>query len=1049
MPPASSALVRRAPRLLPAILLALLAPACGSSGGGTALDVGYDAARGRVLVEVNRPLKDGERLHARLRNGAIGEFDCARDVAALPRVDGEPVDGGPATFAGPAVDDAVFEPVYDDRWLEGEPTAEMIAAAIASQAVIDVCLVSDAGVVREGEFDVRRALDQDGAAGKADGEEELIASTEAYAEKCVEELGEIPFFQPLADGDYTTYDCLDATPIATTVTDADGVVAHPDEEVDQCDNPQYIYSLCEPNAVDGETNGPRVTSAANPEGTEWVLLCRKSRAQEGQYNDIAMIGHNPYTGKTCYFQNALSVRTDGVHVPHPGDKVESPASPQQSTSLWQGIHGGLGSGIQCARCHDADPFIHTPWIDQAVDERGDPVVPKMGIDEDFGLGYADAPYSIVNTQGQGWTMPKVLTSPEAAACTRCHRIGDGRWTDDWIDRLVGEDSAWKNLTSPAMRTFAHTFWMPPDLEGLSEATWATSEFGRAVDFIQACGANPSGCTWAELPTDPLGEDGELPTIDLTGEELARAAGAVLGADVDDASCPGGNCATRRCAECHSLSVGALRRWHEYTELAWSDCDLDRDPESMTQAQARASIKCMRLDPSDASSPFAAARLGILATGVQYGQFRKLFQKAEGDGWLMPYLQFKARVGMPKGNHPKLSQREFAIVSKWFADGLPAIDDVIETPPAPTVCEPAFDQAAMTTHLETMRFDGWAAVNKEEGLRMFGCPGDDPLACLTTMQDRTATWGNGPATGKVRQLRALDFTTSYWTRSSPDGRFVGNGGGNVAGSTISDLTTGVDIPVDASYDPGFFPDNSGFMYQGTGVGAGLCPLSVLEGFDHVTFEEPGCSSAPSVSLYQHVARGLGGGDYFAINSQWSGDFGGSSSDPGAFFDANSTIKLTPMIFDGTQYVERPDTVVDSPYEGDSVLSPSARMVASRLASAEGKGLGYVIRKVNAVRVGNTYDVDIGQKLATICMPGAKPAFSYDERFLVTHHYHDGRADILLVDLTTGQQRQITKMPSGFEARYPHFRNDGWLYFLVDGPSGEFIAASDAAVRWAAE
>jgi len=72
--------------------------------------------------------------------------------------------------------------------------------------------MAEAKVVREGEFDVRRALDKTGANGKADGEEEVIASTEAYADRCVEELGEIPFFPARAEGDYETFDCLDATP---------------------------------------------------------------------------------------------------------------------------------------------------------------------------------------------------------------------------------------------------------------------------------------------------------------------------------------------------------------------------------------------------------------------------------------------------------------------------------------------------------------------------------------------------------------------------------------------------------------------------------------------------------------------------------------------------------------------------------------------------------------------------------------------------------------------------------------------------------------------
>ncbi|HTE52968.1 MAG TPA: hypothetical protein VK698_19080 [Kofleriaceae bacterium] len=1036
----------------------VLVSACGAEQvSKPELDVGYDPGSRRILVQVTRPVASGERLHARVRKGAVGELDCARDAASIPRVDGQPFDapGLPGSaYAGPEVDQSIFEPVYDDSWLElPEPTAEMLAQIADGEAFIDVCLVSDSGVVREGEFDIRRALDRTGANGKADGEEEVIASTEAYADKCVAELGDIPFFPSIGEGDYGTFNCLDATPLDTTVTGADGQVAKPGAEVDSCDNPQYIYSLCEGNAVTGTSNGPRVTSAANSQGTEWVLLCRKAKAEEGSYNDIAMIGHNPYTGKTCFFQNALYSRTDGLHVPHPGDVTESTDSPQQSASLWSGIHGGLGSGIQCASCHDADAFIHSPWIDQALNAGGDPVVPKMGIDEDFALGYADAPYTIVNSEGQGWTMPKVLVSPEAQACTNCHRIGDGRWSDDWIDRLVGEDESWNRKVTEAYREFTHAFWMPPDMDGLDAASWADSDFGKAVKFIQGCGRDPSSCQWAELPTEPFGEDGELPPIELEGEPLARAAAAVLGADVQDPSCPDGQCASRRCAECHSLSPAALRRWLDYTDHAWNECGLAGDPSAMSQDDARRSIDCLRTDPTDASSPFAAAQLGILAAGVQYGGFRTLFRTALGDeAWLAPYLQFKARVGMPKGSHPKLSQKEFATVQKWFADRLPALDDIILSPPAPTVCDAARDEVGIASHIDDMSFDGWSAVNREAGIRMFGCSGDDPLACFggADFADRTSDWGNGADAdaGSIRQLRELGFRTSFWTRSSADGRYIGNGGGSSLGSTITDLTTGTNIPVDASYDPGFFPDNSGFIFQGAVGGAGICPQSVLTRYDQIKFTEPECISATGINLYQHVARGVGGGDYFVINSQFVSDAGHGSADPRAFFDSGSTMKFTPMVFNGTTYAPMGPTVVDSPYEGDSVLSPSARLVVSRLAGADGQALGYVLRRVRATRFGQSYQVDIDQRLATICMPGAKANISFDERFLVTHHYHDGKSDILLYDLATGDEHQLTDVPVGTEARYPHFRSDGWIYFLVDSGDSETMAASDAAIRLSA-
>ncbi|MBK8239001.1 MAG: hypothetical protein IPK74_26040 [Deltaproteobacteria bacterium] len=1036
------------------ISLVALGPTVAACGGGASkgtlgVDVSYDDRSAQVQAVLTRALAQDESLHLRVRQGFVGELDCSRDAAAIARIDDAPVRGlERPTYAGPSVEPSAFEPVYDQSWVTGEPTPEMLARIADGEAIIDVCVMRDGEVVAQAELALARALDRAGADGKFDGGmEERIASTEAYADLCVAELGDIPFFPKLGDGDYGTFDCRTATPLPTTVTDMAGNVTHPDKEVSQCDEPQYIYDLCEPNAVDGETNGPRVTSADNDEGTHWVLLCRKAQEEEGKYNDIAMIGHNPYTGKTCFFQNALYSRTDGTAVPHPADRSASDDSPATSPTLWSGIHGGLGSGIQCADCHDADPFIHSPWIDGAKRADGTPVVPKMGEHEDFVLGFNDAPYSIVNTQGQGWHMHEQLVSEEASACTSCHRFGAGRWMDSWIDRLDGSSPAWTATVTESHRDFAGTFWMPPDNEGLSEATWAESEYARAIAFIKECARNHDACAWAPVPTAETAIDEGLPVVELEGEALARSALATLGADIHDVSCPEGECATRRCAECHAVSRTSLGTWHNLTDHALDICGLGRDPAEMTPAQAKASIDCLRVDPKDDSSVFATERLGITATGVQYGGFRTLFQVAYGDAWTQPYAQFKRRVSMPKGNHPKLGLDEYAVLRKWFEQDLVGLDEVLDEAPPPASCTDHLDTAGLAQHLETMRFEGWGAANQDAGVRMFGCPTEgDMRGCFTdgSFADRTASWGG--EVGTVRELVTFDFATSFWTRSSADGRFVGNGGGP-EGATITDLASGKNIAVDALYDPGFFPDNSGFVFQGAPGGTGMCAQSVLDAGDTlIGFDEPQCRTAGGINLYQHVARGLDGGDYFVINSQFTSDPGTGTTDPAANFNASSTMKITPMVFTGTQYEPHAAVVVGSPYEGDSVLSPSSQLVASRLAGPGGASLGYVLRRVNAVPSGDSYVIDTNHELATICTPGAKPNFSFDERFMVLHHYEDGVANLFLVDLADGARYRITDMKDGARALFPHFVSSGWIYFLVRGPNGErMLAASDAALQ----
>src|SRR5690606_5712813 len=129
-------------------------------------------------------------------------------------------------------------------------------------------------------------------------------------------------------------------------------------------------------------------------------------------------------------------------------------------------------------------------------------------------------------------------------------------------------------------------------------------------------------------------------------------------------------------------------------------------------------------------------------------------------------------------------------------------------------------------------------------------------------------------GRIRVLVDVTYTSQFWTRSSADGRFVAHGVDNVTGSYVHDLARGVQIAMAAEYDPAFFPDHSGFTYQG--ALANTCPMSVLTSNPaSVSMTEPGCTRIITLGQYQHMARALGGGDYFAADSQFVQDDGGKA------------------------------------------------------------------------------------------------------------------------------------------------------------------------------
>jgi hypothetical protein len=170
----------------------------------------------------------------------------------------------------------------------------------------------------------------------------------------------------------------------------------------------------------------------------------------------------------------------------------------------------------------------------------------------------------------------------------------------------------------------------------------------------------------------------------------------------------------------------------------------------------------------------------------------------------------------------------------------------------------------------------------------------------------------------------------------------------------------------------------------------------------------------------------------------------------------------MIYDGSRYVPRATISVATPYEGDTVISPSSKLLISRTES------GFALRQLLATPVGDGYAVTV-PAVGRYCVRGGKPGFSYDERYIVYHHYVEaadwqalgyasatdpgflelrnlGAANLFLLDLTTGVERRITTMNPGQYALFPHFRSDGWIYAIVrdNNRSREVIMASDAAL-----
>ena len=149
-------------------------------------------------------------------------------------------------------------------------------------------------------------------------------------------------------------------------------------------------------------------------------------------------------------------------------------------------------------------------------------------------------------------------------------------------------------------------------------------------------------------------------------------------------------------------------------------------------------------------------------------------------------------------------------------------------------------------------------------------------------------------------------------------------------------------------------------------------------------QPRDPTDPYWRLYPDVEAGVG------AQTATYGPFVLSREDFAGGYLANSSaswlaeIDLTPMVHTGTQFVPQTAASVVLPREGDVIISPSAKLLVSRVSGTNGSQSGFIMRKLVATKNGSTYSVNTSE-IARYCLRGGKPAISFDEKWMVFHHY----------------------------------------------------------------
>ncbi len=272
--------------------------------------------------------------------------------------------------------------------------------------------------------------------------------------------------------------------IVVYTSDDEGTLTPVTTNVSTCANPTLLYGTCSPGGTLGQLVHGTVT-------VKWI--CRRNtyerRAGEDPtlpYDDVGAILYNSRNGASCWFDDM-----DGTGIADDNWPELDLTSPTADPEAW-GRYFYNTDGEGCTGCHDNDPFNYTPYLQSVNWVSGD---------------YTSGPFFRVNIQGRLKPISgKHLVSPEAAACTQCHRITSDQTCAVWAPDSVGaykgggyQDVVVGAAGDPADPLWHLGTWMPPNTT-TDAAGWEAS-YGTARDTILSCCANP-GVDQAATDTTP-------------------------------------------------------------------------------------------------------------------------------------------------------------------------------------------------------------------------------------------------------------------------------------------------------------------------------------------------------------------------------------------------------------------------------------------------------------------------------------------------------------------------------------------------------------------
>jgi hypothetical protein len=305
------------------------------------------------------------------------------------------------------------------------------------------------------------------AAPKAD-KAPATQSLHDYAQACTEMIGEIPPF-----------DCSDGTIVPITVN---GKTPDKYTQGMTCDKPALLpydsptFGQCTPYSRIHNFSRGKVQISA---------FCRREQLRDPKspmYDEVDIIAHNAESGKTCWFhaegKKGQTKGFDASRVPPPNEKVPPPKR-VAANDFWWTPH--LTAQKNCIACHDADPFMYSPWLGQVWHKvPTDPLGKYSNIGKDFATWHSNSISTRDNT------------------CVGCHRIGDRASCSQFIPMATGQIAPKDG--NALSKSYPLSHWMPINNDQ-AKAFWNKANL-ESLQKIMTCCDDPKNpiCTVKPIVT---------------------------------------------------------------------------------------------------------------------------------------------------------------------------------------------------------------------------------------------------------------------------------------------------------------------------------------------------------------------------------------------------------------------------------------------------------------------------------------------------------------------------------------------------------------------